>query len=332
MAYKFKHIAVGGTFDLLHMGHEAFILKAFSNASFVTIGITSDELAESLTKNNIDDFKRRKNAVLVFLMRKNLDLRANVIKIDDFYGTTLEDLTIDSILVTNGSLDGAKKINEKRLKNNLNALRVLKTKLVKGDDGETISSTRIRNGEIDRNGFCYINFLTSKGQFVLPSHLRNALKRPFGKVVSDSKKIERLIKSADKSRSITVGDATTAKFLSYGEKPFLSIVDFKIQRIRAYKKMDELGFGNREKVISIKNPAGIISRVLCQTIFEHIHSAPSDQVLRIFGEEDLAVIPCVLLAPLGFNIFYGLRNEGLVRVHADLKVKSKILKILKKFA
>ena len=39
---KYGHLVVGGTFDLMHKGHEAFLQKAFASADKVTIGLTSD--------------------------------------------------------------------------------------------------------------------------------------------------------------------------------------------------------------------------------------------------------------------------------------------------
>lgn len=331
MIYKFKHIAVGGTFDLFHKGHEVFVLEAFSHASFVTIGITSDEMAQFWLKNNFEDFRYRKNAVMSFLRKNHLAGRVKVVQINNLYGTALKDQTIDSILVTKDSNAGAELINAERLKSGLVTLKVIQTTLLTGTDGKIISSSRIRNGEIDKNGFSYFHFLSSKNPFFLPDNLRVSLKKPFGQVIGNDKKNKSLIETIDETRSITIGDATTAKFLSFGKKPFLSIVDFKIQRMSAYYKLTDMGFDKKVVAILIKNAAGSIGKNLSETIYKCININSSNQVIRILGEEDLAVIPCVLLAPLGFNIFYGISNVGLIKVFVDSKTKFKFLKILEQF-
>ncbi|MGZ7050297.1 MAG: adenylyltransferase/cytidyltransferase family protein, partial [Methanobacterium sp.] len=40
---KFKNVAVGGTFDHFHKGHEKLINKAFEIGHNVLIGVTSDK-------------------------------------------------------------------------------------------------------------------------------------------------------------------------------------------------------------------------------------------------------------------------------------------------
>ena len=45
-----------------------------------------------------------------------------------------------------------KQINEIRMSNYLNPLRVIVVEIAKSSDGKPISSTRIRNGEIDDKG------------------------------------------------------------------------------------------------------------------------------------------------------------------------------------
>ena len=45
-----------------------------------------------------------------------------------------------------------KQINEIRISNHLDPLRIIVVEIAKAADGQPISSTRIRNGEIDEKG------------------------------------------------------------------------------------------------------------------------------------------------------------------------------------
>ena len=51
-------------------------------------------------------------------------------------------------------------------------------------------------------------------------------------------------------------------------------------------------------------------------------------VLQIEGEEDLAVLPIILSAPLNSIIFYGQPNNGLVRVDVSEEVKERTKKLV----
>ena len=42
---EFELVALGGTFDIIHVGHIALLEKGFSISKKVIIGLTSDEFA-----------------------------------------------------------------------------------------------------------------------------------------------------------------------------------------------------------------------------------------------------------------------------------------------
>ena len=46
MKYSYKTVAIGGTFDRLHKGHERFISQAFKAGREALIGLTSDRYVE----------------------------------------------------------------------------------------------------------------------------------------------------------------------------------------------------------------------------------------------------------------------------------------------
>jgi len=54
-------------------------------------------------------------------------------------------------------------------------------------------------------------------------------------------------------------------------------------------------------------------------------------VILVGGEDDLAVLPVLLIAPLGFSIYYGQPGEGLVRVDVTEENKEKAYRLVEKF-
>jgi pantetheine-phosphate adenylyltransferase len=50
---RFKVVAVGGTFDELHKGHKALLLKAFEVGEQVLIGLCTDEFVAKMKKPHI---------------------------------------------------------------------------------------------------------------------------------------------------------------------------------------------------------------------------------------------------------------------------------------
>jgi uncharacterized protein (UPF0218 family) len=111
----------------------------------------------------------------------------------------------------------------------------------------------------------------------------------------------------------------------------LSIVDFIIERKQYASEMKERiqHFGKIH--IHIKNPPGVITDELWNAIenaFANIDEGP--YCIEIDGEEDLATLPAIYLAPRDVTIIYGLPNKGIVVVTATKAQKQKVKKILDK--
>ncbi len=327
---KYKHIAIGGTFDLLHLGHQEFIEHAFSLGERVTIGITSDTLVRKLKGGSLTDFDNRFKSVCNFVKLNKFSSQASIIQLDDFFGPTLKDKTIDCLLATKDSLAGVKMINEERIKLGLRALPVEIFSLVLGQDKKTISSKRIKSGTINRQGLNYYEYLIKKGDLRLPENLRVVLRKPFGKVYKDLKKIKHM---KDKMSLVaTVGDFTTQGFLRHGLFFNLSLIDFKIQRVDSFKKVEDLGFSGEEKIIKVANPPGIVSRALVKALNTSLNEISNNKkIIVIDGEEDLAVLVLCLLAPLNSVIYYGLRNRGMIETVVDLNLKDKLQSLIDLF-
>lgn len=327
--YKCNSIVLGGTFDLLHDGHKGLIDFAFRNGEKVCIGVCSDNFAfKKLGKDLIQKHKERKKALEAYLKSKGVLSRASIITLSNIYGNTLRDLSLDAILVTKDTLKGALKINDARERRNLIKLKIMVFPYVKASDGKAISSSRIRSGIIDRSGNVYWDELKNR-HFVLPDNLRPLLAKPFGKIYKNYESYQK--NSINSKPLICVGDETVRTFLRSNVSPSLSIVDFLINRKKIVNNFEDLGFRTKPTYYQVQNPPGKISFYLIKEIYNNIGKTNDCFVIKVFGEEDLAVLPVCLLAPLGAKIIYGLRGKGLVEVIVSEERKTELLKLLKRF-
>lgn len=155
MAKKFKTVAVGGTFDEFHKGHRALLMKAFEIGEKVLIGLTSDEFAEKLKgqKNHaIACYRKRLEELKAFLTQHGFSERAEIIPLNDAYGVTLSQGCLDALVVSRETEYMAQEINKKREKKGLKPLEIIVIEMVPAENFVPISTTRIRRGEIDREG------------------------------------------------------------------------------------------------------------------------------------------------------------------------------------
>lgn len=145
---KFDKVAVGGTFDRFHKGHEKLISKAFNIGNKVLIGVTSDKFGGE--KRLIDPCSMRMSGLEQFL--EKFKSQYTVAKLEEHYGPTIYDHSIDAIVVSRETKPTADEINEIRVEKEMKPLEIFIIDWVLADDGKPISSTRIRKGEIDRDG------------------------------------------------------------------------------------------------------------------------------------------------------------------------------------
>ena len=150
---KYEKVAVGGTFDELHRGHEALIDKAFEIGEKVIIGLSSDEFASKMSKPHITaNYAERLKELEDFLEKFDLAKRAEVVPLNDPYGLTTSSMDLDALIVSKETESIANKINNIRKEARLSPLKIVTIQMVPAENCVPISTTRIRRGEIDRNG------------------------------------------------------------------------------------------------------------------------------------------------------------------------------------
>lgn len=148
----FDTIATGGTFDILHKGHYTLLLKAFEVGKQVIIGISSDNYATIKKKKITNEYPIRLKNLKRFIEDKFNKSNYSIYELNDFYGPTVLTNDVQAIVTTEGTKENCIKINELRKSKGLPQLEIIIVPLVKDQDGKVISSTRIREGEIDING------------------------------------------------------------------------------------------------------------------------------------------------------------------------------------
>ena len=144
---RYSKVAVGGTFDKFHDGHKKLLSTAFELGNRIEIGVTSDAFGG--LKGEIDSCEERMNNLKLFFKDKS---NFRVVSLDDPFGTTIYEADFDAIVVSEETEPTAVKINEIRLSKGMNPLDIIVVSFVLAEDGNPISSTRIRRGEIDKNG------------------------------------------------------------------------------------------------------------------------------------------------------------------------------------
>jgi pantetheine-phosphate adenylyltransferase len=150
---KYEKVAVGGTFDKLHRGHKALLSKAFEIGEKVVIGLSSDEFASKMGKpHKTASYTKRLKELEAFIDKNGLTERAEIVPLNDPYGLTLSGKGLDALVVSEETESTADKINKIRAEAGLPPLKIISISMIPAENSNPISTTRIRSGEIDRNG------------------------------------------------------------------------------------------------------------------------------------------------------------------------------------
>ncbi len=153
MTRKFGTVLVGGTFDEFHKGHRALVMKAFEVGERVVIGLSSDQLARELRKNHeIATYEERLSELRNFLRRQRVFDRAKIVPLDTPFGITLSTTIAEALVLSKETEPVGITINGKREASGLKPLALVVIDMIPAEDYVPISSTRIRHGEIDREG------------------------------------------------------------------------------------------------------------------------------------------------------------------------------------
>ena len=154
----------------------------------------------------------------------------------------------------------------------------------------------------------------------VPEDRREVFKQCLG---SDLKESE-LTKHHDK-KIITVGDVVSLTMRRNDIRPILSVYDGYTER---HEMTDFANLVEGEEKEVVVNPAGVITDELEDAIRNALKTGKTD-LIRVDGEEDLALMPCILYAPEGAEVVYGWPGKGMKIVSTDDVTRKRIEELWK---
>ena len=157
--------------------------------------------------------------------------------------------------------------------------------------------------------------------------MRDLLKGQIGRLVDEKQLIEIL---KDEKKVVSIGDQVTYTLLKHDVEPFFCIVDYHTRRGECSGDIIKVLKSYGKKTIKVDNPAGTITDDLWNVIKLAYNDNTHSLKIEVNGEEDLASLPAIYLAPVDVTIIYGLPDKGVLVVRPTKENKDKVKKVLDK--
>jgi len=150
---RHQHVAVGGTFDHLHIGHKILLTMAlYVTETRLVVGVNNSlSLRKKRGLQVMESVSTRISTVENFLKLIKRGVVFEVDAIDDVYGPTKDDSLLSAIVGSEETRDGCFAVNKLRRENGLDELEIYIIDLVGDSSGKVISSTCIRLWILDQN-------------------------------------------------------------------------------------------------------------------------------------------------------------------------------------
>jgi pantetheine-phosphate adenylyltransferase len=149
---KYSKVATGGTFDQLHAGHKRLLERSFDLGAEVIIGLTSDEFARREGKVPERPYKQREAELDAYIRAAFPGRRYSIAKLDDFFGPGIASRGVEALVASPETGKRVELANRLRAERGFPPLELVVIDWVVAEDGQPISSTRIRKGEMDEEG------------------------------------------------------------------------------------------------------------------------------------------------------------------------------------
>jgi len=156
----------------------------------------------------------------------------------------------------------------------------------------------------------------------LPEDQRGELKDPLGRVYTDT---DALLEAAT-APVVAVGDIVTYHLLQAGVHPDVALVDGRTEREAVDREITDAieGF---DRHLEVENPPATLTDELLSALADAV-DRPGTVLVSVDGEEDLAALPAVLVAPDGAAVVYGQPGEGMVLADIDEALRDRCRDLL----
>ena len=149
---EFSLIVTGGTFDIIHRGHLTLLSTAFTISDKVIIGLTSDELAEKKGKLTINQYEKRLENLTTVISKEFPNTTFQINKLDNDFGPAVLEKEVEALIVSDETSNQGPILNQLRAEKKLPPVKIITVPMFLAKDGTRISTTRIKNSEIDTEG------------------------------------------------------------------------------------------------------------------------------------------------------------------------------------
>lgn len=149
---QFGIVALGGTFDIIHKGHIELLSKAFSISSHVIIGLTGDDLANKMGKSILNNYSKRYETLTLMIHKNFPNSSYSISKLENDFGPAAIEGKLDALVVSEETRHKGDILNKLRKEKNLPSVKIVTVPMALAEDGSRISTTRIKNSEIDIEG------------------------------------------------------------------------------------------------------------------------------------------------------------------------------------